>query len=84
MSSTGVFHLIEVAGDRELSSDRVARVARVTSVTASCLKCNHHFTAADESTLLAVPGGIAMRCPGCKARQAISSVVFDDFLRRRE
>jgi hypothetical protein len=81
MSSTGVFHLIEVAGDRELSSDRAARV---TSVTASCLKCNHHFTAADESTLLAVPGGIAMCCPGCKARQAISSVVFEDFLRRRE
>jgi hypothetical protein len=81
MSSTGVFHLIEVAGDREPSSDRAARV---TSVTASCLKCNHHFTAADESTLLSVPGGIAMRCPGCKARQAISSVVFEDILRRRE
>jgi len=81
MSSTGVFHLIEVAGDRELYSDRAARV---TSVTASCLKCNHRFIAADESTLLAVPGGIAMCCPGCKARQAISCVVFDDFLRRRE
>lgn len=81
MSSTGVFNLIDVAGDRELSS---GHAARVTSVTASCLKCDHHFTAADESTLLAVPGGIAMRCPGCKARQAISSVVFDDFLRRRE
>jgi hypothetical protein len=74
MTCTGLFELIEVHG-RSVAPD--AGVSGITAVAAACVACKRHFTAIDRQGLQIIPGGVAITCPGCKARQAISNARFD-------
>ncbi|MEG2803153.1 hypothetical protein [Stenotrophomonas sp.] len=74
MTCTGIFELIEVNG---LAETGHAHAGAVTSVAVACVACKRHFTATADGGLQAIPGGVAITCPGCQARQAISNARFD-------
>lgn len=74
MTCTGIFELIEVHGGLQSPA---AGVPPITAVAAACVACKRHFTAIDHHGLQFIPGGIAITCPGCHARQAISHARFD-------
>ncbi|MCS4236060.1 hypothetical protein ACTUVK_002129 [Stenotrophomonas rhizophila] len=79
MTCTGVFELIEVNVPTEA---RDARASWLSSVAAACVACKRHFTASGDNGLQLIPGGVAITCPGCKTRQAISRARFDGLLRQ--
>jgi hypothetical protein len=74
MTCTGIFELIEVHGPA-MAPD--AGGSAITAVAAACIACKRHFTAIARQGLQFIPGGVAITCPGCKARQAISNARFD-------
>lgn len=77
MPNTGRFHLIEVRGD---VAPRSGRLTHVSLVVAFCHQCGSRITVVDHKGLQSLKGGTAITCPNCKARQAISNALFDDFL----
>ncbi|WP_312239146.1 hypothetical protein [Stenotrophomonas sp.] len=77
MTCTGIFELIEVHGPGTAPG---AGGAAITAVAAACVACKRHFTAIARHGLQIIPGGIAITCPGCKTRQAISNARFDGLL----
>ncbi|MNK21444.1 hypothetical protein D3C87_396990 [compost metagenome] len=76
MTCTGIFELIEVNGPVDAAD---ASASWITSIAAACVGCKRHFTANGENGLQLIPGGVAITCPGCRARQAISQARFDGF-----
>lgn len=79
MPNTGLFHLTSGTGDIEGSQ---GRLTRLTSITATCLKCQHIVIASDAPQLVVVRGGAVINCENCGARQAVSNARFEDLLLR--
>lgn len=81
MPNTGLFYLLEVAGDADKQDPHVLR--RLRFVRAECLLCHTLLNAASAPGLVNVAHGSAvLTCAHCGNRQAISGARFSDFAMR--
>ncbi|MGE8215064.1 hypothetical protein D3C87_199240 [compost metagenome] len=81
MPNTGLFYLLEVAGDADSEDPHTLR--RLRFVRAECLLCHTLLNASTAPALVNVAHGAAvLTCAHCGNRQAISGARFSDFARR--
>ncbi|MEG2805484.1 hypothetical protein [Stenotrophomonas sp.] len=81
MPNTGLFYLLEVAGDAD--GEDPYTFARLRLVRADCLLCHTLLNASTAPALVNVAhGGAVLTCTHCGNRQAISGARFSDFARR--
>lgn len=68
--NTGSFDIRDVSCLQEPTSLRIVHLYRID---ASCLGCNHAFSARDGHGMATVTGARVLTCPGCAASQAVSN-----------
>lgn len=77
MAHTGLFEILNC----ELSQGEVDAPCQISACTYRCCNCSG-ITSSTDDHLEQVPGGVALKCPSCGKRQAISAARFDGLLER--